>query len=267
MTYYVIHGGLAGSERMAVVARAYWPTTLPLLHRAGIRHGMNCLDLGCGAGEVTFEIARLVGSTGRVIGMDMDSMKLEIARNRATREGVNNVEFRQADVFEWDEDSIYDLMYVRFLLTHLPDGGRIVPRLLRALRPGGSLAVEDIDFLGYVSYPPNAAHDRYVHLYREVVHRRGGDAEIGPKLLTMFAAAGAQQLGLAIVYPEHLPGSGKDISLLTMIGISEAVLAEKLCEESELHAILCELETYTHDPLTTVCGPRVFQVSARRASR
>ncbi len=95
---------------MEMVARAYWPTILPLLSRAGIRHGMNCLDLGCGAGEVTFEIARLVGSTSTVIGMGMDSMKLQIARDRATREGVNNVEFRQADVFEWDEDSICDLM-------------------------------------------------------------------------------------------------------------------------------------------------------------
>jgi ubiquinone/menaquinone biosynthesis C-methylase UbiE len=266
MTHYVIHGGVPGKKRMEVVARACWPTTLPLLQRAGIREGMSCLDLGCGAGDVTFEIARLAGAKGRVAGMDMDSVKLEHARERATREGIRNVEFRQANVFEWDEDSVYDLIYVRFLLTHLPECERVVPKLLRALRPGGALVVEDINFEGYVSHPANSAHDRYVGLYREVVRRRGGNADIGPKLLSMLAGAGLQDLGLNIVYPEHKEGSGKEISILTMIGISEAVLAEKLIEEEELRDVISELERYTRDPLSIICGPRVFQVWGRRAS-
>jgi ubiquinone/menaquinone biosynthesis C-methylase UbiE len=265
MTHYAIYGGAAGSKRMETVARAYWPTTLPLLQRAGIREGLRCLDLGCGAGEVTFEIARLVGPTGSIVGLDMDSVKLDIARHRAAQQGVINVEFRQANVFEWNDDSVYDLIYVRFLLTHLPGSETVVPKLLCALRPGGFLAVEDINFLGYVSYPPNAAHDRYVDLYREVVRRRGGDAEIGPKLLAMFAAAGTEHLGLAVVYPEHKPGSGKDISFITLIGISEALLAEKLVEESELQNLLSEIDRYTRDPLSIICGPRVFQVCGRRA--
>jgi len=265
MTHYVIHGGVPGKQRMEVVARAYWPTTLPLLQRAGIREGMNCLDLGCGAGDVTFEIACLAGPKGRVTGLDMDSVKLEHALERATKEEIRNIEFRQANVFEWDEDSVYDLIYVRFLLTHLPECERVVPKLLRALRPGGALAVEDINFEGYVSHPANSAHDRYVALYREVVRRRGGNADIGPKLLAMFARAGLQDFGLNIVYPEHKEGSGKEISVLTMIGISEAVLAEKLIEEQELRDVVAELDRYTRDPLSIVCGPRVFQVWGRRA--
>ena len=266
MSHYVIHGGVAGSQRMQVVARAYWPTTYPLLQRAGIREGMNCLDLGCGAGEVTFEIARLIGPNGHVLGMDMDNVKLDIARARAKVEGVKNIEFRQANVFEWDDDSVYDFIYVRFLLTHLPERQRVIPKLIRALRPGAALAVEDIEFSGYVVYPPSSSHDRYVYLYQEVVRRRGGDAEIGPTLLPMLAAAGLQEIGLAIVYPEHKEGSGKDISYLTMIGISGAVLEEKLIEESELREVVSELERFTRDPLSVISGPRVFQISGRRAT-
>jgi ubiquinone/menaquinone biosynthesis C-methylase UbiE len=210
---------------MDVVAHAGWPTALRLLQRAGIRGGMNCLDLGCGAGDVTFEITRLVGQMGRVTGMDMDSVKLDLARERATKEGISNVEFRQANVFDWGEDSVYDLIFVRILLTHLPECERAVPKLLSALRPGSTLAVEDIDSEGYVSHPTNSAHDRYVGLYREVVRRRGGNADIGPKLFPMVAGAGLRDADLHIVYPEHKEGSGKEISLLTMIGISEVVLA------------------------------------------
>jgi len=266
MSHYVIHGGVAGSSRMQVVARACWPTTLPLLQRAGIKEGLICLDLGCGAGEVTFELARLVGPNGRVLGMDMDTVKLDLARARAEVEGVKNIEFRQADVFEWNEDSLYDFIYVRFLLTHLPNRDRVVPKILRALRPGGALALEDIYFKGYISYPPNAAHDRYVALYQEVVRRRGGDANIGPQLLSMFMNAGLKDAQLSIVYPEHKEGSGKEVSHLTMIGISQSVLEEKLADESELQNIISELERYTRDPSTTACGPSIFQISGRRAN-
>jgi 2-polyprenyl-3-methyl-5-hydroxy-6-metoxy-1,4-benzoquinol methylase len=266
MSHYVIHGGVAGSNRMHVVARACWPTTSTLLQRAGLQEGMNCLDLGCGAGEVTFEIARLMGPAGRVLGMDMDTVKLDIARQRAKKEGVKNIEFKQANVFEWTEESLYDFIYVRFLLTHLPERERVIPKIVRALRPAGSLALEDIEFSGYIVHPPNPAHDRYVNLYREVVRRRGGDAEIGPRLLAMFAAAGLQEIGLAIVYPEHKEGSGKEISVLTMIGISGAVLEEKLIEESELREVVSELERFTRDPLSVISGPRVFQISGRRAT-
>jgi len=94
----------------------------------------------------------------------------------------------------------------------------------------------------------------------------GGNADIGPKLLAMLAGAGLQDLGLNIVYPEHKEGSGKEISILTMIGISEAVLAEKLIEEQELRDVVSDLERYTRDQLSILCGPRVFQVWGRRAS-
>jgi len=251
---------------MEVVARACWPTTLTLLQRAGIREGLKCLDLGCGAGDVTFEIARLAGAKGHVVGIDMDSVKLELARERAVKEGFGNIEFRQGNVFEWDDNSAYDLIYVRFLLTHLPGCERVIPKLMRALRPGAALALEDIEFQGYVSHPANAAHDRYVDLYREVVRRRGGDADIGPKLLAMFTGAGLRETKLQIVYPETAHHSGKQISLLTLVGISEAVLAEKLIEERELQEVTSELERYTQDPRSIICGPRIFQVCGRRAS-
>jgi len=266
MSHYVIHGGVAGKKRMEVVARAYRPTTLRLLQRAGIRKGMTCLDLGCGAGDVTFDMAELVGPDGRVVGMDMDSVKLEFARERAAQQGIAQVEFRQANVMDWDVESAYDLIYVRFLLTHLPGRDQVVPRLLRALRPEGVLVIEDIHFTGYVSHPGSRAHDRYVQLYRDVVRRRGGDADIGPKLLSMLNGAGLQNLGLNIVYPEHEASSGKQISILTMIGISEAVLAEKLIDESELREIVSEIERYTLDPLSIVGGPAVYQVWGRRPS-
>lgn len=64
-TTYIIRGGLPGRERLRILSRVMRPTTLALLQRAGVRSGMTCLDVGCGNGDVTFDMARIVGSIGR----------------------------------------------------------------------------------------------------------------------------------------------------------------------------------------------------------
>jgi 2-polyprenyl-3-methyl-5-hydroxy-6-metoxy-1,4-benzoquinol methylase len=90
---YVIRGGREGYNRLLLLARASWPDTAALFSRAGIRPGMQCVDLGCGGGEVTFELAKLVAPGGSVTGVDMDEVKLGLARNAAVERGLSNVEF------------------------------------------------------------------------------------------------------------------------------------------------------------------------------
>jgi 2-polyprenyl-3-methyl-5-hydroxy-6-metoxy-1,4-benzoquinol methylase len=263
--HYVIRGGQDGKRRLEILARTLWPTTFQLLKRIGVRRGMTCLDLGCGGGDVTMGIARLVGVSGRVVGMDMDSIKLALAREEAARQGLSQVEFRDGNVLEWSEERTYDLIYARFLLTHLRDREAVVGKMRQALKPGGVLAVEDIDFTGYFCHPKNAAFDRYVELYREVVLRRGGDPDIGPKLHGLLLDAGLQSVNLHLVQPVHLDQEGKEICLSTLVNIAEAVLSERLAEESELSGVIAELERFTADPTSVVSFPRVFQGWARRA--
>lgn len=61
---YVIRDGERGYDRLALLARTRWADTAALLARAGLSPGMRCIDLGCGGGHVTLEIARLVGPEG-----------------------------------------------------------------------------------------------------------------------------------------------------------------------------------------------------------
>ncbi len=122
--HYLIRGGIEGRERMRVVGRVMRPTTLALLERAGVTAGMRCLDVGCGAGEVTFDLASLVGITGQVVGVDLDATKIDLARGDAEQAEVTNVEFRVADLTEGLGEAEYDVVYARFLLTHLQRPGR-----------------------------------------------------------------------------------------------------------------------------------------------
>lgn len=73
----MIRGGREGYERLLVLARERWPDTAALFERVGLTPGMRCIDLGCGGGEVTLEMARLVGPGGSVTGIDLDEVKLD----------------------------------------------------------------------------------------------------------------------------------------------------------------------------------------------
>src|SRR5438105_654507 len=87
-TGYVIRGGHAGKRRLELLGRVMWPTTCHLLKRTGIGQSMTCLDLGCGGGDVTVGIARMVGPGGRVIGVDLDPVKLQAAGEEARLHGL-----------------------------------------------------------------------------------------------------------------------------------------------------------------------------------
>ena len=86
-TRYIIRGGVEGKKRLEVLSRVMWPTTSGLLARAGMKPGMCLLDLGCGGGDVTLQLASLVGAQGRVVGVDMDGTKLELAAKTAAERG------------------------------------------------------------------------------------------------------------------------------------------------------------------------------------
>jgi ubiquinone/menaquinone biosynthesis C-methylase UbiE len=87
MSGYVIRGGKPGYDRLMLLARDRWADTRALLERAGISAGMRCIDIGCGGGEVTMEIARMVAPGGTVAGVDIDEVKLALARQVAAERG------------------------------------------------------------------------------------------------------------------------------------------------------------------------------------
>src|SRR5262245_38211782 len=115
-SHYVIRGGIEGRERLRILARVMHETTSQLFDRLEIEEGMSCLDVGCGGGDATLELARRVGARGHAVGADIDATKLEVAASEAAEHGVANVRFEQLDVRESTLPSTFDVVYSRFLL-------------------------------------------------------------------------------------------------------------------------------------------------------
>jgi ubiquinone/menaquinone biosynthesis C-methylase UbiE len=263
MTDYVIRGGKPGYDRLLLLARERWPDTRALLERAGVSAGMRCIDIGCGGGEVTMEIARLVAPVGSVVGVDMDEVKLALARQAAAARELGNVEFRALDVRDWDEPGAYDVVYTRFVLQHLSQPVELLRRMWSAVAEGGVLIVEDADFDGWCCDPPNEGFALFTDTYQEVLQRRGGDHAIGRKLHRYFLASGIPDPHMILVQPVH-QGEAKTLAWSTLAATADAILAEGLATADELAGALSSLRAFTDDPHTLICGPRVFQLWSRR---
>ena len=122
-----------------------------------IEVGQHVLDVGCGTGVVTREVARRVGPGGRVVGLDPSPLMLSVARELAEQEGVHEqIEFRVGDVRDLSfRDATFDVIVAITALSHTTDAERAIPGLLRVLRPGGRIGILDLDSTSWVISHPN----------------------------------------------------------------------------------------------------------------
>jgi ubiquinone/menaquinone biosynthesis C-methylase UbiE len=264
MEQYVIRGGKRGYERLQVLARNWLPTTSALFDRAGLGPGMRCLDLGCGGGDVTFELARRVGPAGQVTGVDMDEVKLDLARQAAAAGGFSNVEFRALDIYDWAEPDSYDLVYCRNVLQHLSRPVDVLRAMWAAVRAGGVIVVEDADFEGSFCDPPNEGFAFWVDAYQRVLRAHGGDPLSGRKLHRRFRDAGIPAPELTVVQRADVTGEAKTLPHSTVEASAEAIIQAGIASAGQLRAALASLADFAMDP-GSVCGsPRLFQAWSRR---
>lgn len=116
------------------------PLGLAAMERARPSAGERVLDIGCGVGQTTLQLASRVGPSGSVLGVDISAPMLARARERASAEKLANVRFESADaqIFQFTPDSV-DLVFSRFGVMFFEDPDAAFANLRRALRPGGRL--------------------------------------------------------------------------------------------------------------------------------
>jgi ubiquinone/menaquinone biosynthesis C-methylase UbiE len=119
-----------------------WPMALRMAAVSGVRPGNRVLDVGCGIGDPTLQVAVLVGPHGRVLGIDLSEAMLETARERAAALGLAHVEFRAADVTGAELGrEVFDVVLARWSVIYVADVVGALRRLREALVPGGRIAV------------------------------------------------------------------------------------------------------------------------------
>ncbi|MFF1374935.1 methyltransferase domain-containing protein [Streptomyces sp. NPDC058308] len=151
---------------------------------------MRVLDIGCGPGTITADLAELVPD-GRVTGVDRAPGILDAARATAAERGLENVEFAVADVHDLDyPDDTFCVVHAHQVLQHVGDPVRALSEMRRVCRPGGLVAVRDADYAAMTWYPAAPALDDWLDLYRRVARANGGEPDAGRRLKAWARRAG-----------------------------------------------------------------------------
>ena len=258
---YTLGEGAVERRRLDRITEIFRPTTLALLDRVGVRPGMACLDVGCGTGGVAFDLARRVGPEGRVVGLDMDDLRIEEGRREAVAEAVPNVEFRLADIRTVSDPAPeFDLVYSRLLLDNVAHPARALSTMCGMLKPDGKLLAECTDYSGWYCYPGLAAFDRAVELVSEERRRTGGFPDIGARLPVLFLDAGLTDVRMHIFQHMELAGVFKSWMLSTLTPDRAKWIATLgIADEVEVEQVLAEVTRHIENPGTTMGTPRFVQ--------
>jgi ubiquinone/menaquinone biosynthesis C-methylase UbiE len=164
------------------------------IYKHTLRSGMRVLDLGCGSGGISCELARSI-RTGEVIGVDSSEAILQQAQQLKDSEGIDNITFFQGNAYALSfPDETFDFIYSRFLFQHLADPSKALLQVYRILKPGGTLCVLDVDENWFTLYPEPESFVTLRQILVTVQQSQGGDPFVGRKLGSYFDAAGFRQV-------------------------------------------------------------------------
>lgn len=253
------------AERLRVQARLWEPEVERLLDEIGLPRGASCLDLGCGAMGVLGPLSRRVGREGRVVGVDRDPLLLAAARDYLAQEALANVEVLDRDAFDTGLPSAsFDVVHVRFLMVF---GGaeRLLGEMMRLVRPGGTVCIQETDQSSWNFYPERPVWPRLKGVLEAAFVHVGGDANLGRRTVVMAREAGLSEVRLrAAVLGLQDRHPYLRMPILGAQRLRPVIVSAGLMSESELDDTLAEMEAFVADPTTYAVSFTVMQVWGRR---
>ncbi|MFE3380451.1 methyltransferase domain-containing protein [Streptomyces anulatus] len=177
-------------DQVRLFERKYDPTTTDVIGRLPIEPGWRCLELGPGAGSMTYWLAEK-SPEGSVVAVDIDTGHLDATR-------APNLTVLEADITQQEfPEGSFDLVLARAVLEHLPDPDRMLARARRWLAPGGWLVVEDFYFLPDKD-APTAVGRSLLTAYVRHMEAHGADMRWGRRLPATLARAGLTDVDMRV---------------------------------------------------------------------
>jgi len=174
--------------RLGVQHQVWRDRMLQLCREAEFGQGSKLVDLGCGPGFATLDLAELAGGTGSVVAVDQSLRFLAALRAAASARSLRNIETRQVNLDAWELPvSDVDGVWCRWVAAFVADPEALVEKVRHALKPGGVFAVQE--YVHYATWrlsPRSPAFEEFVRLVIDAWRRSGGEPDIGldlPRLL------------------------------------------------------------------------------------
>jgi len=252
---YVMGRSERETQRLADRAGFFEPLTRHLFQDAGICAGMRVLDVGSGAGDVSFLVAELVGKSGSVVGVDANSEVVGAATARADAAGLKNVRFMPGDIRALEFDGDFDAVVGRLVLMYSADPAATLRFALRHVRRDGLAAFQEMNVGAPVwSAPPSPLHQLLGRCVSGAFARGGVQMAMGTRLHEVFVAAGLEAPQMCT---DAIIGAGEEwvrrfaaaFGAAILRSVLPAILEYGVATESEL-----ELDTFDERYIDEVVG-------------
>ena len=244
-------------RRLALLEHFLDPKTKRRMQALGVSQGWNCLEIAAGGGSIARWLSEVVGDSGKVMATDINPALLKNLT-------APNLETREHDILNEDlPEAAFDIVHCRWLLHHLPTPEVAVERMIKAVRPGGWLLLEEVDFFP-VHASSNPDYSTFMSaLANTVVSASGRDCFWARALPAMVA-----ERGLADMTGEGsfslLQGGGEvaEFFALTAEQIRDRLLESQAIDEAKLGRALALLA----DPAFWAFGGGEVAVWGRKAA-
>ncbi len=161
-----------------------------------LESGQRLLDVGCGPGTITVDLAALV-APGEVVALEREASVLSEVAALADERGLSNVTTTPGDVYQLDfPDESFDVVHAHQVLQHLTDPVAALTEMRRVVKLGGVVAARDADYAAMAWYPPDPRLERWRDIYRAAARNNGAEPDGGRHLL-----AWVNQVGFSEVVP------------------------------------------------------------------
>lgn len=251
-----IHGvSEAEYERLTFLNEWLNPACLQTMD---LQTGQKVIDVGCGTGILSLEMAQKVGTKGQVLGIERSQQQIQFAEKNRVQKGEGlPLSFRVGDASQLplrqDELQFFDVAFSRFLIEHIRNPIQVIHQMKRALKPGGKIIIADDDHETFKPTPEPPGFRIIWEAFLRSFDRLGNDPYIGRKLVALLHEGGCQNIENTLIFfggNAHQPNFSKvaDNLIGILLGAKALMLEEALIDEPTFNQCMQAIYNWKEKP-------------------
>ncbi len=265
---YILDGSDGDLRRLLGIAQLLEGMARRAFERVGIQEGWSAIECGCGPIGALAVIAELVGSSGRVVGVDFGESAVERARSVAATLALENVHVIAADVHETDVLDLggpFDVAYTRCFLMHQANPAHTLAQIAELVRPGGwIIAQEPLRSPPPRSHPPLEALGDYWELMHKLVERVGVPRLAVEDLPQAALAAGLEVVGTDGFFTLTQPELGFGLHAGTLAAMRDRAIQFGVATEQEINELISVISTAKDNGAEWISSPFYLDLTLRK---
>jgi len=256
--------------RLQLQHRVWRPQVLDAFRRAGSRSGQTLLDIGCGPGDVSQDLAEIAGVSGRVLAIDKSRRFLDLLDLRTRERRLTQLSSLELDL---DRDALPDLAidgaWCRWVMSFMARPRDLVVQVAARLRRGGVLVVHEyFDYATWRTAPPCPEVEEFVRAVMRTWRESGGEPDLGLMLPHWLGELGFDVRDVRPIVEATRPGEPKWDWLAAFVESGRRRMASLgVMSPERAAAISAAVERLAADPTTLMMTPGVLEIVAVRNQR